>query len=422
MKLLTRTSAIYLIIAGIVMIAGGLVFYNLLSNIFYSQIDKTLYEERLLVEETINYSDTVPDFRLILGHHIDVTLVPTPQKKAEMINDTVMYDKENGDFESFRHLLVRSTSMQHQGYVLNLYKPLREKEALIAEIMIAVSLVFVSLLVALVFFNYFISRRVWVPFYRTLQKLGTYDINQENLLEFTPTGIHEFTLLNQALEKMSGKIRKDFLNLKEFNENASHELQTPLAVIKSKLDLLVQEENLSEDQMQQLSAIYDATTRMSKLNQGLLLISKIENNQFSLPELIRFENLIDNTLENFREMTDHKSIVVKKEYTGNFIVNMNRVLAEVLVTNLVSNAIRHNVPGGIIRIETSSAFMIIRNSGNPLSFDPTELFKRFRKSEQKSESVGLGLSIVSRIASLYKLEIGYSRTGEFHVFRISLEE
>lgn len=154
MKLLSRTSGIYMIIAVIVMAVGGFVFFHLIDGIFYRQIDETLLEEKLLVEEAINYSDTVPDFRPIFGHNIDVTILNAPHPKTERLIDTVMYHTDQGDFETFRHLFVENTSVKGKGYILNLYKPLKEKETLVAEIMIVMSLVFISLLATLVFFNY----------------------------------------------------------------------------------------------------------------------------------------------------------------------------------------------------------------------------------------------------------------------------
>lgn len=419
MKLLSRTSGIYMIIAVIVMAVGGFVFFHLIDGIFYRQIDETLLEEKLLVEEAINYSDTVPDFRPIFGHNIDVTILNAPHPKTERLIDTVMYHTDQGDFETFRHLFVENTSVKGKGYILNLYKPLKEKETLVAEIMIVMSLVFISLLATLVFFNYFISRRVWVPFYRTLQKLAHYDINQGKPLELGMSAIHEFNLLNMALESMSQKIRQDFLNLKEFNENASHELQTPLAVIKSKLDLLVQGENLSEDQMQQLSSMYEATTRMSKLNQGLLLISKIENNQFTASETVSFGPLVDSILDHFGEMTDHKGINVSRDYAGTFETRINKILAEILVNNLLSNSIKHNKPGGKISIHIDSRAVTISNTGGNLNVDPPELFERFKKSDQQTDSVGLGLSIVRKIASLNGLTIDYSYSEGLHSLTLS---
>jgi signal transduction histidine kinase len=419
MKLLTKTSRAYILISVAVFVITGLIFFHLLHNIFDNQIDETLNEEKLLIEQTINYSDSVPDFRSVFGHMIDVTILNSPHKKVESIRDTLMYDIEQGQFTSFRHLFVENTSIRNKGYTINIYKPLRESEKLIAEILISVTLVFISLLFLLVLSNYFISRRVWIPFYRILNNLSHYEINQEKPLELAKTDIHEFILLNKALEKMSKKIRQDFLNLKEFNENAAHELQTPLAIIKLKLELLIQNENLDEHQLQLISSVFDATTRMSKLNQGLLLISKIENNQFYQTEEIDLTGILDYTLEHFEEIIDHREIVVTKTYSAKPALRMNRVLTEVLINNLLSNAIRHNVHQGHITIIVQSDNFTISNTGQILRTDPENLFERFRKSEHNPDSVGLGLSIVQKIINFYDMKVKYFYNDSLHTLKIS---
>ncbi len=419
MKLLTRTSRSYIYISVMVFIISGFIIFNMLHNIFKRQLDETLNEEKLLIEQTINYSDSVPDFRLVFGHMIDVTILNSPQKKAGYIRDTLMYDSELGTFASFRHLFSENTSISNKGYTINIYKPLRDSEKLITEIVISLSLVFTSLLLLLVLVNYFIARRVWVPFYRILHHLSNYEINQAVPLELAKTDIYEFNLLSQALEKMSKKIRLDYLNLKEFNENAAHELQTPLAIIKTKLELLIQKENLDESQLKLLSAVFEATTRMSKLNQGLLLISKIENNQFLQTEKIDLSKILDKTIDHFGEMINHRGIAVFKNYQHPAFLVMNPVLAEILITNLVSNAIRHNILNGRIELNVQQDTFTIANTGIIMKTDPRDLFQRFRKSENNPDSVGLGLSIVQKIANLYQLKVDYQHHAGFHTLKIS---
>jgi signal transduction histidine kinase len=419
MKLLTRTSLSYIVISVVVFIISGLVFYNLLHNIFKRQLDETLNEEKLLVEQTINFSDSVPDFRLVFGHMIDVTILNAPQKKTGFIRDTLMYDNDMGAFASFRHLFAENTSFRNKGYTINIYKPLRDSEKLIAEIVISLALVFISLLLLLVLFNYFITRRIWVPFYRILHNLSRYELNQATPIEIAETDIFEFRLLNEALEKMSKKIRHDYMILKEFNENAAHELQTPLAIIKSKLELLIQKENLDENQLRLISAVFESTTRMTKLNQGLLLISKIENNQFIETEEVNLAQLLDKTIAHFVEMIDHRNITVSKNYHHPAILKMNPTLAEIFITNLVSNAIRHNINHGSIDIHIQQDSFSIANTGQTMKTDPQDLFERFRKSGNYPDSVGLGLSIVQKIANLYQVKVEYLHHEGFHTLNIS---
>jgi signal transduction histidine kinase len=217
---------------------------------------------------------------------------------------------------------------------------------------------------------------------------------------------------------MSRKIRKDFLTLKEFNENASHEMLTPLAVINSKLDLLVQNENLTEEQLRLISSIYDSVARMSKLNQGLLLISRIDNNQFPQEEEVDFTTLADRILEHLDEFIEHNEIEVIRDYLAPLRIRMSPVLAEILINNLVSNAIRHNTRRGTITIRTDGKYLEVSNTGTPLSVPPEDLFERFRKGGSRTDSVGLGLAIVKKITDHYGMKAEYKYTDGLHVLKI----
>lgn len=419
MKLLTKTSRYYLIASVAIFMISGLIVSHLLHHIFYRQIDETLNEEKLLVEETINYSDSVPDFSPVFGHMIEVTILNHPHKKNKIIHDTVMYDSRIGSFISYRHLSIENTSIRNQGYIINIFKPLQESESLIAEILFAILAVFVSLMVVFGLVNYFIARRVWIPFYRILHNLSEYNILEEKPLTPIKSDIHEFILLNQALQKMSNKIRQDYFNLKEFNENAAHELQTPLAIIKTKMDLLIQNESLTNEQLHLIGSVYDATSKMAKLNQGLLLISKIGNNQFTEIEEIDLIRLIDRTLSNFGEMIEYRKLKVTSHFETPVVIRLNRILAEILVTNLISNSIKHNYESGHIEIVANSGILRISNSGQSMTVNPSELFERFRKSGSKNnDSIGLGLSIVKKITDLYQFRIEYLYDRELHTIQI----
>ena len=259
-----------------------------------------------------------------------------------------------------------------------------------------------------------------MPFNKTLENLRNFDIGRDASLALTATKISEFRLLNKTLDRMAKKMRRDFINLKEFNENASHEIQTPLAIIKSKLELLIQGEGLNEEQMGMINSVYEAATRMSRLNQGLLLISKIDNNQFHHTEQVDLQKVMEKTLEHFEEITDLKKIRIVPHFNAPACPQMNRALSEILISNLVSNAIRHNIEEGEIRITMNSDGFEISNTGHPLAFSPDELFRRFRKSERTSDSVGLGLAIVKKIILLYQFTIQYEVKGNIHMIRVDI--
>jgi signal transduction histidine kinase len=420
MKLLTRTSINYIFFSVIAFLVGGVIFYHVVRSIFYRQIDETLRMEKILIEEQIDFSDTLPDFRQVFSHMIEVTVFNTPKKKFEFIKDTMLYDKSGNRLIPVRQLICENTSIQDQGYIISISKPLSETTQLITTIVGALVMLFVFLMGLLIFLNYFISKSIWGPFNKTLESLRNFDIKKAQDLVLKESGISEFRQLNKALDRMARKLRRDYMNLKEFNENASHEIQTPLAIIKSKLELLIQGEKLTRSQLEMINSVYEAATRMSKLNQGLLLISKIDNNQFDATEKVNLQELVEKYLEHFEEITDMKHIRIIRNYHAPAITEMNSTLSEILVSNLLSNSIRHNVEGGEITISMDANGFQISNTGHLLSIPPEELFRRFRKSERTSDSVGLGLAIVRKIAHFYQFEITYEVNENIHTIRLMI--
>jgi signal transduction histidine kinase len=221
-----------------------------------------------------------------------------------------------------------------------------------------------------------------------------------------------------VLDQMTRKMRNDYLSLKEYNENSAHEIQTPLAIIQSKLEILMQRKELKKESINLIKSINEATARLFKLNQGLLLISKIDNLYFQEEKEISLKKIIENSLINYKEIMQLKKIMVEMEANDPAVVKMNDILAEVLISNLISNAVRYNIDGGFIKCFIGTGYLIISNSGVQLKIDPELLFRRFHKKSENPQSVGLGLSIVRRITETYKMEITYTCTGNIHELRL----
>jgi signal transduction histidine kinase len=418
MNLLTRSSINYIFFSVVAFVIGGIIFYHVIKNVYYRQIDETLKTEKLLIEEQIDFSDSLPDFRQVFSHMIEVTVFNSPKKKFEFIKDTMIYDKTRDKLLPVRQLICENTSIQDQGYIISISKPLAETTQMITTIVGTLVLLFVFLTGLLIFVNYFISKSIWVPFNKTLENLRNFDISSGTSLALTETRISEFRQLNKTLDRMTKKMKRDYINLKEFNENASHEIQTPLAIIKSKLELLIQSEGLNEEQMGMINSVYEAATRMSRLNQGLLLISKIDNNQFHHTEQVDLQKVMEKTLEHFEEIINLKKIRILHHFNAPACPQMNPALSEILVSNLVSNSIRHNIEEGEIRITMDSNGFEITNTGHPLTFPPEELFSRFRKSDRTTDSVGLGLAIVNKIVQLYQFDIHYEVKENIHRIKV----
>ncbi len=400
------------------MIAAGAIFYYTFRTIVYKQIDDSLIIEKTIIQEQIDESDSIPDFAASYGHLIRVRLLGTPVLYSQTINDTTLFDVPSSVYLPFRHLRFTNNTHGKSGYIINIYQVLDENKKLLNMVAFGMVLLFLSLLLVSLFVNYLMSKKLWRPFFEAVNGAANFNVLSDKFPELQETNINEFKQLNLVIEQMTRKMRADYINLKEYNENSSHEIQTPLAVIRSKLDILMQKRNLGRKSIDLIKSINEATTKLFKLNQGLLMISRIENLQFPDTKEISFEELIQKWLDNYEEIMQLKRIKVETEISNAALVNMNETLADVMISNLLSNAVRYNIDNGYIRCRLDNQCLTITNSGMPLEIDPELVFNRFSKGTSNPHSVGLGLSIVKKIIDHYNMKISYTCTDSVHEIKV----
>jgi signal transduction histidine kinase len=429
LNLNTKVIITYIFISTVLFAIAGIVLFNYLKREVDEKVDWKLYADKQRIIEATRDSTVRHEKRTmyhtinrIADRYVDIekvkgNLIPGDELKDTLL-PTFLY---GGNVRRPYRQLRFYTSVDDQVYKITLRKLLVERVDLREGIVNSLLYVFIALLIILIFANYIISRRIWSPFYKTVEEIDRYDFTGVTPIVLKETDIREFNVLNKAITRMSEKIRKDFLNLKEFAENASHEIQTPLAVINSKLELLIQSEKLDLEQSDVLQDMHAAVLKLSKLNQSLILITKIENAQFVKKEEIYLEEEVENSLKNFEDLIHGKNLQVKLNMDPNVRVEMERTLAEILISNLVANAIKHNLPAGNIEIVITAKELVITNSGEPLTCDPEQLFKRFQKIHRSSESLGLGLSIVKSICDFYQLDISYINDDTIHTVVVKLK-
>jgi signal transduction histidine kinase len=417
LKILTKTLVYFIVTSLIVFLAGGLILYGVLKHTFYRQIDEGLYTEKSIIEEEIQHNKDIPDYSLRFGHEIEVIIYRHPVKNELVLKDTAIYDTTTMQDAFYRFLKV-ADNKKKQGYTISILHPLSGRHLLFTSVTEVILIMFLVIMFISIIINYIVSRKLWLPFYETIRKISNYDVKDKSLMEFSATNITEFQKLNAVLNQMSIKIRQDFFNLKEFTENASHEIQTPLAIAKSKLEILIQSENLSKSQLDLIQSVDESITRLSKLNTGLLLISKIDNNQYSEFQTISVGALIEHSVENLEDFINRKDLKVTLDLKDRPELRLSPVLAEILINNLINNAIKHNYTGGFIKVELTSSMLTVSNSGEHLNEDPEKLFNRFKKSNKNSDSLGLGLAIVRKICNYHGMNIRYVNRGEVHTILI----
>jgi signal transduction histidine kinase len=266
--------------------------------------------------------------------------------------------------------------------------------------------------------GFIVSSRLFRPFRKTLERIKNFTLQDKEPIPFEETKVKEFDALNRFVEDMTKKAVADYINLKEFAENASHELQTPLSIVQGKLELLT-ETDLSPEQYQYVEDSQRSIKKLSRLSESLALLTKIENHEFVKTEEVNFTKLIKESTDSFEEFIKLNGLNVETRLTDDVTINMHPVLSDILWTNLFQNAIKHNIDGGQIEIELTDHQLSISNTGKAPDVEPKELFGRFKKADSSTNSIGLGLSIIKRIVDQNNYRISYNFDDGWHTIKIT---
>jgi signal transduction histidine kinase len=236
-------------------------------------------------------------------------------------------------------------------------------------------------------------------------------------LNLPRSSIAEFRDLSTAITQLVQQNHKAYKNQREFTENASHEMQTPLAICRTKLELLAQSKDLSQDQAELIGQLFDGMDRITRLNKNLLLLARIENRQFFDTEEINLSGAVQKSVHAYHRQASEKSLQVTQNVDQDSFIKFNPILLEVLINNLVSNAIRHTPESGTVDIVGSREFILVTNSGPPLEH-PEKIFQRFHRESRSTLGSGLGLSIVKKVCDVSGCRIAYRYTSSGHQFQI----
>jgi len=417
MKLSTKTSLNFLSVALFTFLFGIIAFYYTLRYQVDKYINLELNKSKIaLLEQTAKLnkfpSTTYGNCQLMTYKTIEFS-----KENTNFYKDTLILDKKVNRYKPYR-LMTFSTTINNQAYEIQMLRTLEETDGLIINIFLFMTLLFILLIVILLIVNQYSSNQIWKDFYLSLDKINKFDLNIHKDIKLTTTDIKEFEDLNIVLRRMTKRIASDYSKMKEYTENASHEIQTPLAIINSKLELLLQCKELPEKQYQIIADASEASDRLARLNKTLILLTRIENRQFPEEKTIFPQQIIEKHLNNYEEIILSKGIKLSTTFEPEVNIQINPHLADILFLNLIKNAIRHNIPNGELKIKLNSTVFEIANSGAPLDIDSKLLFDRFFKSTKSSQSLGLGLSIVKKITELFNIKINYNYTENLHVVKL----
>lgn len=412
MKLAATYQRFYFVLLATLLVLGCLAYYLVIRYVLIHQVDGDLRIEQQELDDFVRLHDSLPAPSHYRDQDLDWALSPGYHEPRRF---------ENGEEHRRHHdplrRIVFSERVKGQDYVITVSKSLEETEDLLWLILWVTGGSILILLGGLFLGNRFLLRRIWHPFYETLDYLRNFSLSRPPPGRLGVSRIDEFVLLSRSVEEMTTKMQRDYLALQQFTDHASHEMQTPLAVIKSKLDLMMQEPGLGASHLYRMQQLLVSVNRLSRLNQALLLLTRIENRQFLEREPVSLQELVEEKLELWQEWIREHKLEVRADLTPETVM-MHPFLAESLVNNLLSNAVRHNIPGGEVLITLLPGLLSVKNTGDPVPLDPVRLFQRFQK-QHPSEGVGLGLAIVKEIVDLSGMEVRYAYEEGTHTFTVT---
>lgn len=426
-KLLDRPLKTFILYALLVLCLSVPAYFLVIDHIWLSELDEhneVTKNELLYSFKKSNYTEDELSKTLTLYNKLQPSntitksaiSVAKPDSTYTKLSLNKFSVKE--DYNRFRvletHFLIHG-----QPYQATIQTNFEETDETLIAISLVTTLFFGLLVFGFILLNKNISKKIWQPFQDTLYRLKHFDLNNKQEIEFIPTEIKEFEQLHVELIKLMKRNVLVYEQQKIFLENASHELQTPLAVLKSKTDSLLQTDQLTKQQLEIINEMNIPLSRASRINKNLLLLAKIGNQSFEDDEIIDLQHLLKECIEMLSDYIIDKGIKLTLSFDGENKMKCNRILLESLINNLLINAIKHNVADGTIDIKVTSKTFEIANSGKT-SLNSEVIFNRFSTGLSSIANSGLGLAIVKEITVRYGWGIQYSFTNDQHLFSINL--
>lgn len=424
-KLLNKPFKAFSIYALIILVCSVPVYYLVVDYIWIGELDE--HNEMIKKRLTNKLNELKPDateLQDVLGswNMIQPGTQLSPLHSTKPFQDNtytiIKVNQASADGEIDRFRVLRSFILvAEQPYLLSVETNVEETDETMTAIAVVTFIFFVLLVAGFIILNKRIARNIWNPFNQTLAKIKVFDLNNKQELLLESSDIEEFEQLNKVLRNLTKQNIAAFKQQIVFIENAAHELQTPLAVMKSKIDLLQQLPQLSDEQYQMLAALTKPMSRMTRISKNLLVLAKLENNQFSELENSSLGLVLDEIIELLADFVETKKISLFVEKQQEITLSCSKILLEMLLNNLLINAIIHSVEGSSINISMLQKELIIRNTGLG-ALNKNKLFKRFSNSATNVASSGLGLAIAKEICNKYNWKLSYKYELNRHIFSV----
>ena len=424
MKLLHYTYGKLSLLLFLLMAVWGMLFYYAIVDEVVDETDDTLenYGKILISNALMDPSILDTEGSLMSFYKFRPISEEEAEDYDEVYYDSTVYIESEDEDEPVRVMKTAFCMPDGQYYELKLMISILERDDMVEAMLWYLGALFLLFLICTSIGTRLILQSVFRPLHHLLEWLKQIQPGKEVPVLDNPTKIREFRQLGDAAVDMGNRSYKAYEEQKQFIENASHELQTPLAIVRGKVELLAENEAMTEEQLKELDEIYATLGRAVRLNKSLLLLSRIENGQYTETEDVSVDDVLDELLPDLMDIYEGKHIhLMRTKGETPFVIRCNLSLAQILVSNLVKNSLLHNQEGGELRIVTTSSSLSIKNSGeHPL--DGEKLFRRFYRSiDGKKDSTGLGLAIARSIATSASLRLTYKWEEGMHVFLLVKE-
>lgn len=424
MKLLSYTYRKLALLLFLLMAVWGVLFYYAIIDEVVDETDDTLENYGEILMESALHDPSILETEGSLMSFYKFTPISEEEGRhyRQVFYDATVYIELEDEDEPVRVMCTAFRMPDGQYYELKLMISILERDDMVEAMLWYLGALFLLFLICTSIGIQLVLKGVFRPLHRLLDWLHCIQPGKEVPPLDNPTKIREFRQLSDAALDMGNRSYKAYEEQKQFIENASHELQTPLAIVRGKVELLAQSEGMTEQQMEQLDEIYATLGRAVKLNKSLLLLSRIENGQYTEMEDVSVDEILDELLPDLMDIYEHKQVrLIRKREEQPFIIRCNHSLAQILVSNLVKNSLLHNREGGELQVLTTPTSLVIKNTGD-VPLDGEKLFRRFYHGmDGKKDSTGLGLAIARSIALSSSLKLTYEWQDGMHTFRLVKE-
>ena len=424
MKLLSYTYRKLALLLFLLMAVWGVLFYYAIIDEVVDETDDTLENYGEILMESALHDPSILETEGSLMSFYKFTPISEEEGRhyRQVFYDATVYIELEDEDEPVRVMCTAFRMPDGQYYELKLMISILERDDMVEAMLWYLGALFLLFLICTSIGIQLVLKGVFHPLHRLLDWLHCIQPGKEVPPLDNPTKIREFRQLSDAALDMGNRSYKAYEEQKQFIENASHELQTPLAIVRGKVELLAESEGMTEQQMEQLDEIYATLGRAVKLNKSLLLLSRIENGQYTEMEDVSVDEILDELLPDLMDIYEHKQVrLIRKREEQPFIIRCNHSLAQILVSNLVKNSLLHNREGGELQVLTTPTSLVIKNTGD-VPLDGEKLFRRFYHGmDGKKDSTGLGLAIARSIALSSLLKLTYEWQNGMHAFRLVKE-